>query len=251
MIFQKEILRVFAMNSDGYIPKKFWKYAIVRWPPSHSNYGGYLPTSPPTIPPQDATDHVSGNTYVPDPSTSSHPAPRLIRVNSFFIRSRADPRDFWHIPSRGPHAATLLVSRTDRTRFRITTKDAPAPLNGGPTIMIGSDVIEIAAAKTGGVVGIDSRGYLALGAPASARVGAMTQLVVEERAEASEQLVVEERGDDMGEPAVGTMPEGNQETSIQILFKDLKARLSVSSEDGDRSVARRLEVGDGEEWELV
>jgi len=220
-----------AVQRYGILPIEFHKLAWVKWPHIHSNSRTSETSPPPTIPLQDVTDHISGNT--------------------FFIRSKADPRDFWHIPSRGPHAATLLVSRTDRTRFRIAARDAPAPLNGGPIIMIGPDVIEIAGAKTGRVVGIDSHGYLILRAPTSAGAGAIAQLVVEERAEASEQLVVEERGDDMGEPAVGTMPEGNQETNLQILFKDLKSRFSVSSEDGDGSVARRLEVGDGEEWELV
>jgi len=222
---------VCAVQSYSILPIGFEKLAGVRLPHLWSDRYTSNTSPPPTIPLQDVTDHISGNT--------------------FFIRSKADPRDFWHIPSRGPHAATLLVSRADRTRFRITAKDAPAPLNGGPIVMIGSDAIEIAGAKTGRVVGIDSCGYLALGQPAIAIAGAMAQLVVEERAEASERLVVEERSDDMGEPAVGTMPEGNQETNLQILFKDLKTRFSASSEDGDRSVARRLEVGDGEEWELV
>ncbi|EIW79028.1 hypothetical protein CONPUDRAFT_166865 [Coniophora puteana RWD-64-598 SS2] len=166
--------------------------------------------SRPIIPPQDAvTDHISGN--------------------SFFIRSKADSRHFWHIPRRGRYAGILLVSRTDRTRFRVTSKDAPAPLNCGPTVMIGSDAVEIAEARTGRVVGIDNNGYLSLGAPASA----LTSLVVEERGEVTQQeqlVVVEERGDSTDVPAAEALPE---------------------VPDGSPSVTRRLEVGDGEEWELV
>ncbi|EIW79029.1 hypothetical protein CONPUDRAFT_155718 [Coniophora puteana RWD-64-598 SS2] len=141
---------------------------------------------------------------------------------SFLVRSTADPRDFWHVPGRGPHVGTLLVSRTDRTRFRITARDAPAPLNGSPIILIGSDTVEITEAKTGRVVGIDSQ--------------------------ASKQLVVEERGEGTLEPGLEVALEG---LNAQIYFKDLKTSFSALSEDGDKSVARRLVVGDGEEWELV
>jgi len=121
--------------------------------------------------------------------------------------------------------------------------------------MIGSDAIEIAEARTGRVVGVDTDGYLSLGAPASA----MTPLVVEERSEVTgrEQLVVEERGENTDVPAAEALPEGTQENGAQIFFKDLKTRFAVVPEDsspiadGPLSVTRRLEVGDGEEWELM
>jgi len=169
---------------------------------------------------------------------------------SFLVRSKADPRDFWHVPGRGPHSGTLLVSRADRTRFRITARDAPVPLNGSPIIMISSDAIEIAEAKTGRVVEVNSRGYLALRAPTSG-VGTLDQLVVEERADASEQLVIEELGEETLEPGQEVILKGHQQPNAQIYFRDLKTRFSALSEDGDKSVARRLEAGDGEEWELV
>jgi len=123
--------------------------------------------------------------------------------------------------------------------------------------MIGSDAIEIAEARTGRVVGIDTDGYLSLGAPASA----MTPLVVEEERSGvtgREQLVVEERGENTEVPAAEVLTEGStQENDAQIFFKDLKTRFAVVPEDsspaldGPLSVTRRLEVGDGEEWELV
>jgi len=211
-----------AMISGGYLPKEFSKYARVKWPPSVRTYGGgYLPASPPTIPLQDATDHVSGNT--------------------FFIRSRAEPCDFWYVLPEVGYMGELRVSRKNRTRFRITAKDAPAPLNGGPIVMIGSDAIEIAETRSGNVVGISSYGYLVLGAP----VSAMEQPVVEERA-IEEPLVVEERGEDPVTTAEVTT-EGNREDNAQIFFKDLRTRFAVAPGDS----IRRLEVGNGELWELV
>jgi len=209
------------MKSGGFLPKEFSKYARVKWPPSISTSYGYVPTSPPTIPPQDVTDHVSGST--------------------FFIRSRADPRDFWYFFPEGGYLSEFGVSRKNRTRFRITAKDAPAPLNGGPIVMIGSDAVEIAESRTGRVVGIDSSGYLVLGAP----VSAMAQPVVEERA-IEEPLVVEERGEDLATTAEVTT-EGNREDSAHIFFKDLRTRFAVGPGDG----MRLLEVGNGELWELV
>ncbi|EIW79026.1 hypothetical protein CONPUDRAFT_166864 [Coniophora puteana RWD-64-598 SS2] len=176
-----------------------------------------------TIPPQNVTDHISGN--------------------NFFIRSKADPRDFWHVPRRGRGAGTLIVSRTDRTRFRVTARDAPAPLNGGSTIMIGSDSVEISEARTGRVVGIDSGGYLALGEAIGYIRGSMTELVVEERG-----------SDTAAAPTTEVTQEGDQENATQIFFGDLKNRFAVSPEDDSSTSApatRRLDIGDGEEWELV
>jgi len=106
--------------------------------------------------------------------------------------------------------------------------------------MIGTDSIEISEARTGRVVGIDTDGCLSLGAPASAMTG-------------REQLVVEERGENTDVPAAEVLPEGTQE----LFFKDFKTRFAVVPEDstpafdGPLPVTRQLEVGDGEEWELV
>jgi len=229
---------------NGYInlPVEFHKYARVKWPhdsiirgPTIGNYYSWSPP-PPTIPSQDVTDHISGKT--------------------FFIRSKADPRDFWHVPRRGDFAGILLVSRTDRTRFRIIAKDAPTPLNGGPIVMIGSDAIEISEARTGRSIEVRSNRYLALGVPVSVQAseGTTEQLVVEERAEASEQLVVEERDEntaDTAESTVAITPQANEQNSVLIYFKDFKTRFSVIPEDGSKFATRGLEVGDGEEWELV
>jgi len=209
----------------------------------------------PTIHSQDVTDHISGDTYAPNLVATFSPETALTRSSSFLVRSKADPRDFWHVPRRGSNQGLLIVSRKDRTRFRFTAKDAPAPLNGGPVVMIGSDTIEIAEAKTRRIVGIDSSGYLALGEAAGAIRGTMTELVVEERNEGTEQLVVEERGADTAvAPTTEVTQEGDQENATQIFFGDLKHRFAVSPEDDSRTTSpatRRLEVGDGEEWELV
>ncbi|KAG2135088.1 hypothetical protein DEU56DRAFT_397251 [Suillus clintonianus] len=69
------------------------------------------------MPTSDFTDHVSGN--------------------SFFIRSKACPDEYWYCPLRdGDHS--VYTSRTERTRFRVHIID------GTPgTIMIGSDLIAI------------------------------------------------------------------------------------------------------------
>jgi len=214
---------------NGYIIKLPVKHAIVKWPHQMWISGFSQSSPPPTMPSQDVTDHISGKT--------------------FFIRSKADPRDFWHVPREGAYVGKLRVSRDNRTRFRIAAKGAPAPLNGGPIVMIGSDAIEIAEARTGRVVAINSRGYLTLGVPVSVNA-AMYQLVVEERAEAVEQLVVEEREEDRA-PAAEAPLEGHQDHDAQIFFKDLRARFAVVPEDNRTTSARMLEAGDGEEWELV
>jgi len=212
------------------------KHAIVKGPHQMWISGFSQSTPPPTIPSQDVTDHISGKT--------------------FFIRSKADPRDFWHVPRRGDFAGTLLVSRKDRTRFRIIAKDAPAPLNGGPIVMVGSDAIEISEARTGRIIEVRSDGYLALGVSVSVQAsgGTMEQLVVEEREEASEQLVVEECGENTADTAESTVAitlQANEQNSAVIFFKDFKTRFSVVPEDDSNLAERELEVGDGEEWELV
>ncbi|EIW79027.1 hypothetical protein CONPUDRAFT_155716 [Coniophora puteana RWD-64-598 SS2] len=189
-------------NSLGYIipAKTIWQFRDIN--SSHLR---------PVIPPQDEKEYSDN----------------IILTNSFFVRSRADPRDFWHIPRRGSDANVLLVSRANRTRFRITATYAPEPLNGGPTIMIGSDAIEIAEARTGRLVGITAEGCLALLGSAAATV----------------ELIVEERGEDVA---------GKTDTNggtTQIFFRDFKSKFSVVPDDDDER--RLLELGDGEEWELV
>lgn len=73
------------------------------------------------IPSTDCVDYVSGN--------------------SFFIRSKVSPHEYWYCPLSSNSNATnsVYVSRTERTRFRvgITDKDTEG------TIMIGSDEIVI------------------------------------------------------------------------------------------------------------
>ncbi|KAG0703435.1 hypothetical protein DFH29DRAFT_916324 [Suillus ampliporus] len=74
------------------------------------------------IPSLDSADHVSGN--------------------SFFIRSKVSPNEYWYCPvsSKGNLAGdAVYVSRTERTRFRVSRTDA----NTAGTIMIGSDTIAI------------------------------------------------------------------------------------------------------------
>jgi len=77
------------------------------------------------IPIQDLTDSVSGN--------------------SFFIRSKAAPSEFWYCPgsSTGDVApnSKVYVSRTERTRFRIRLINERK--DGKGTIMIGSDEVAI------------------------------------------------------------------------------------------------------------
>ncbi|KAG2135089.1 hypothetical protein DEU56DRAFT_397235 [Suillus clintonianus] len=69
------------------------------------------------MPTSDFTDHVSGN--------------------SFFIRSKACPDEYWYCPL-GQDSHSVYTSRTERTRFFVHI------INGTPgTIMIGSDRIAI------------------------------------------------------------------------------------------------------------
>ncbi|KAG2036187.1 hypothetical protein BDR03DRAFT_960415 [Suillus americanus] len=75
-----------------------------------------------TIPsPDHFVDHISGN--------------------SFFIRSKVSPYDYWHCPlsSNSNASNAVYVSRTERTRFRISLSDRGT----AGTVMIGSDEIVI------------------------------------------------------------------------------------------------------------
>ncbi|KAG2155235.1 uncharacterized protein EDB93DRAFT_1247723 [Suillus bovinus] len=72
------------------------------------------------IPPLDHfVDHISGN--------------------SFFIRSKVTPYDYWYYPQSRNATNSVYVSRTERTRFTISRTDRGA----AGIIMIGSDKITI------------------------------------------------------------------------------------------------------------
>jgi len=60
--------------------------------------------------------------------------------NAFFIRSKASPSEYWYCPG-STSGSNICVSRTERTRFRISER------NGTGTIMIGSDDITITLAS--------------------------------------------------------------------------------------------------------
>lgn len=127
----------------------------------------------PILPRQGLTNQVSRNTYI---SSQFLPltlliAKKKILFHSLFIRSRIDPRDFRHIPLADKDAGIPLISRTNRTCFHITATHTPKPLNGGTSIMISSEALEIVGAGTSGLVGIDTEaGCLAL-------MGAMVTIV--------------------------------------------------------------------------
>ncbi|EPQ57583.1 hypothetical protein GLOTRDRAFT_110634 [Gloeophyllum trabeum ATCC 11539] len=78
------------------------------------------------LPLQNITDHVSGNL--------------------FFIRSKADPTQFWYCPNSSE--TPLCLSRTDRTLFRIDIANAAAG-EGRGTVMISTDDITITAVSSG------------------------------------------------------------------------------------------------------
>ncbi|KZT23887.1 hypothetical protein NEOLEDRAFT_1068464 [Neolentinus lepideus HHB14362 ss-1] len=77
------------------------------------------------LPEQHVTDHVSGNV--------------------FFIRSKADPTQFWYCPNASE--TNICLSREDRTLFRIDIANGQ-PNEGSGTIMIATDNITITAVST-------------------------------------------------------------------------------------------------------
>ncbi|KDQ16514.1 hypothetical protein BOTBODRAFT_106834 [Botryobasidium botryosum FD-172 SS1] len=94
------------------------------------------------IPVQDYTDHVSGNL--------------------FYIRSKADPRDFWYTSDNH----SISVSREKRTQFRITLRSGAKG-----TIMIASDDIYISIPGLNDTaVGITSDGALTTAASGAATI---------------------------------------------------------------------------------
>lgn len=82
------------------------------------------------IPILDFADHVSGN--------------------SFFIRSKVSPSEYWYCPGSSTGNVTpnskVYVSRTERTRFRVQLISERKDTTG--TIMIGSDEITITLTST-------------------------------------------------------------------------------------------------------
>lgn len=94
------------------------------------------------IPILDFADHVSGN--------------------SFFIRSRVSPNEYWHCPGSSTGNVTLhsqvYVSRTERTRFRVRLIDECKDTTG--TIMIGSDKIAITLTCTNLSIRVSQTGFL-------------------------------------------------------------------------------------------
>ncbi|KAF7974406.1 hypothetical protein HWV62_12256 [Athelia sp. TMB] len=70
----------------------------------------------------------------------------LASGNSFFIRSKAEPYDYWFCPTtsgRITAGTKIYTSREERTRFRVRIADAQmAP----GTIMIGTDEIVVSLA---------------------------------------------------------------------------------------------------------
>jgi len=73
---------------------------------------------------------------IPSPDFADH-----ISGNSFFIRSKVTPYDYWYCPLSSDCNASdeVYVSRTERTRFRISLSGRGT----AGTVMIGSDEIVI------------------------------------------------------------------------------------------------------------
>ncbi|KZT23890.1 hypothetical protein NEOLEDRAFT_1068570 [Neolentinus lepideus HHB14362 ss-1] len=94
------------------------------------------------LPEQHVTDHVSGNV--------------------FFIRSKADPTQFWYCPNTSD--GKVHLSRTDRTLFRIDIANGQAN-EGKGTILIGTDNINIISVSTGKdmPVSVGDGGYVIAG----------------------------------------------------------------------------------------
>lgn len=94
------------------------------------------------IPILDFVDHVSGN--------------------SFFIRSRVSPNEYWYCPGSSTGNVTpnskVYVSRTERTRFRVRLFSEREDTTG--TIMIGSDEIVITLTSTNLSIRVSRSGHL-------------------------------------------------------------------------------------------
>lgn len=94
------------------------------------------------IPILDFADHVSGN--------------------SFFIRSKVSPNEYWYCPGSSTGNVTpnskVYVSRTERTRFRVRLFSERKDTTG--TIMIGSDEIVITLISTNLSIRVSRSGHL-------------------------------------------------------------------------------------------
>jgi len=162
------------------------------------------------IPPQDCTDNVSGNTWV------HHIFSQYILmasyINSFFIRSKASPNEYWYCPgsydSNFVPDSGIYVSSTERTRFRVRL--ANEKQGGKGTIMIGSDEITITLTSNN----------------LSAKVS------------------------DSGQLIVSRSPESGMKFSS--LVNGFRVGATLWNKDGNNGHVKELfKTDDGEEWELV
>lgn len=116
--------------------------------------------------------------------------------------------------------------------------------------MISSDAIEVTAARTGRLLRVNKEGLLCLVEPPTREPQA--QLVGEDRRGRQEELIIEERGEETTEQS----PHAEEEfenVPEQFFFKDFKTKFAVIPDYDGRACycPRALEVGKGEEWELV
>ncbi|KAG1753678.1 uncharacterized protein EDB91DRAFT_1077399 [Suillus paluster] len=144
------------------------------------------------IPSSDFADHVSGNT--------------------FFIRSKVSPNEYWYCPGSSTGNVTpnskIYVSRTERTRFRVRLMSERKDATG--TIMIGSDEIAITLTS----------------AKLSVRVSRSCHLIISKSPEPGLKLSDLVNGFGVVTPLLESDPESED---LKELFK----------------------TDDGEEWELV
>ncbi|KAG1857052.1 hypothetical protein F4604DRAFT_1906487 [Suillus subluteus] len=82
--------------------------------------------------PDHFTDHISGN--------------------SFFIRSKVSPNEYWYYPKSDNATHAVYVSRTKRTRFRVSLSNRGT----AGTVMIGSDKIVITLTTANLSINVDA-----------------------------------------------------------------------------------------------
>ena len=75
-------------------------------------------------------------------------------VPSYFIRSKAEPSEYWYCPNSYDNA-DIFVSRTHRTQFCVRISHEPTNTK---TIMIGSDEITITRSGANLSVGVRENG---------------------------------------------------------------------------------------------
>ncbi|KAH7906056.1 hypothetical protein BJ138DRAFT_1117915 [Hygrophoropsis aurantiaca] len=195
------IYLVFTSLTTADVAPKFLGKVFFTLLPNRDAYTGFAPIPSPAM-----TDHVSGNI--------------------FFIRSKANPEEFWYCP---PGQSGLVAGGTpvysstgNRTRFRIAriSDSGSTPAN---SIMIGSDKISIELA-------------------ASADLSVTTQ----QTAAGVSQVIV---------GTAGTMYFGDLKTSFRAGTGVASACYCNSGEGsctcGSGNIVRDLiRTNDGEEWEL-